>query len=282
MKVTFLILLTLVTTPAFSEFVFVAAPRGTREEETKIYQPIADYMSQITGTKIRYKYVRSWGEYRGMIRDDGSDFYFDGAQFNSFRHEYKGGQFIARFPGPIKFEFIVKSDNNKITKISDTNGRPVCLHQEPNLATLQLFKHFIGGKTPMPVTIEGWDNAYRGVIKGDHNARILEAGTCVATVVPAGIRKKHDTTGATKVIYAFDPLPNNALMANKYIQPDLVAKLREALTSGQCKACANLFTTYNVKEFVLVDEKDYLGVSNVLVNDFWLGKDIKAKVAVNQ
>ncbi|HKQ31288.1 MAG TPA: PhnD/SsuA/transferrin family substrate-binding protein, partial [Burkholderiales bacterium] len=58
--------------------IFTSAPRETVADGTKIYGPVAEYLSKALGKKVVYRHPGTWGAYRSeMLRGD-YDIIFDG------------------------------------------------------------------------------------------------------------------------------------------------------------------------------------------------------------
>lgn len=270
-----LILACLISIPSFGkDMKLISAPRGLASEEAKVYEPIAQYLSKFVGegNTVSYKPARvksqgdmanAWNDYRKLVMEDLAHFYFDGPHFGDYRQNFKGGQYIVRFAEPLKFVVVTHVSNT--VDINRMDGRTACLQQEPNLATLKFLTLYPLGKHPVRRTVESFDKAYEGVA----------TGKCLLTVVTEGLFKKSNKDGMTKIVHAFPPLPNQALMASADVPKEVVLKLRDSLVAGECKGCEKLLQTYSSKGFVAVNESDYSGMSNVLLDDIILRKDFK-------
>ena len=67
------------------EFVFSSPPRGSAAEETAYFQPIAEYLTRVTGKKFVYKYSDNWLSYQSEMQKDLYDIVFDKPHFVSWR-----------------------------------------------------------------------------------------------------------------------------------------------------------------------------------------------------
>lgn len=274
-----ILLLCLLSLPAFGkDMKLISAPRGLASKEIPIYAPIAEHFSKFVGegNTVTYKPARvnsnndmgnAWTDYRKLVmelnQEDKASFTFDGPQFNHYRAAFKNGQFIARLDTPLKFVVITHVSNT--VDINRLDGRSACLQQEPNLATLKYLTLFPLGKHPMRITVEGFEKAYEGV----------ENRKCRLTVVTEGLFKKLNKDGLTKIVYTFPPLPNQSFMASADVPKEVVARLRDSIIAGECTACNKLLEIYSAKAFVAVNEPDYDGMSNVLLNDIIMSRDLK-------
>lgn len=262
--------LCLTTMPALAsdEYTFVAAPRGSQETETALYQPIMDYLSKTVGVKIQYKYIGDWLTYRKTIRDNNADFYFNGPHFSSWLVTHRNHRFIGRLAETHTFIVAVRTNENRIRQVSDLAGRSNCLHPEPNLGTLIFETAFPNpARQPVTVLIDGWKNAYAGIIDGK----------CLAAVMPINVFEKQNKQGYARILHKFDTVPNQALTASPRVPPELLEKIKSAILSNGCQdPCKKLLEVYASKGFNVVDEKDYLEVGKVLKDDFLLGDAVIA------
>jgi len=266
---TLMIFLSLFSLPALADYTLVSAPRDTKEKETARYAPIAAELSEYLGVKITYKFIEGWPVYTKEIQENVNDIVFDGPHYVSYRHEYKEHQIVARLAEPLSFLVVVKSDS-KLHDLKGLAGRKTCLHAPPNLANTLLQKNY-PITPPVTILINGFDNAFKGVVDG----------SCEAAVVTRGIFKKLNKDNQLKVIHEFPALPNQAITVNNKVPTDIVVKLYNYIVDGRCKSCSVILDTFASKGFTAVNDNDYRGLSNILIDDTRLGKDIQAtKVAV--
>lgn len=263
-----IILFLLLSFQVNAEYILISAPRGDRISETKKFDPIAKEISKVIGAEVRYKYIGGWAEYTKALSDDKYDFVFNGPQFSSYLYSYKGHQFIARLEEPLSFVVIAK-EGSRFNDIKSIAGRPVCLHPSPNLGTLLLLNNYTTAP-PATILVEGFKNAFEGVVKGN----------CTAAVVPLAMFNKLNN-GDVKIIHEFKKLPNQALTVSSRIPNNKVSVLRRYILDGKCQSCSAILETFSSKSFIEVDVNDYIGISDILSQDFILGKDIDKKLTKN-
>ncbi|MBE9516840.1 MAG: hypothetical protein IME93_07655, partial [Proteobacteria bacterium] len=66
-------------------FIFSAPPRGAVADETKVYKPIAHYLSKALGKTITYQHPGDWLSYQANMQKGAYDLIFDGPHFASWR-----------------------------------------------------------------------------------------------------------------------------------------------------------------------------------------------------
>jgi len=240
------------------ELILSAPPRGTAAKEKAIYEPIAEFLSKTIGKKVTFKYSDNWLSYsKGMVQG-AYDVVFDGPHFNGWRQDKIGHVPLIKIKEDFVFVVITRAENQEITQVKNLVGRSVCAHAPPNLGTLVLYSQFDNpARQPVITEIQGWDNAYKGLINGK----------CVATVVPLKNLGKFDAgeKKLTKIIYKSRVMPNQALSAGPRITSEMQAKIRQALLSEEGKeATEKLREAYATKELVSASKEEYAGLGRLL------------------
>lgn len=240
--------------------VFTAPPRETPEQGQEMYQPIADYLSKVTGKKIVYRHPGTWGVYRTEMLKGSYDLIFDGPHFNSYRMEKLDHNILVKIPERHEFVVIVRKEQ-KFSALSQMAGHTFCTHAPPNLGTLVLLSQFDNpARQPVIVNTKGWENIYEGVV----------SGKCVGGVLPLANLKKYDRTGVTRLVFKTQAMPNQAFSASPRISPQDQAKIAQALTSPDAAApTAKLRSAYRVGDsFALASNQEYRGLAVYLQSEW--------------
>jgi ABC-type phosphate/phosphonate transport system substrate-binding protein len=233
--------------------IFGAPPRGTAAEEAATYQPIADYLSRVTGKNVLFDYAQNWLVYSKDMVDGKYDLVFDGPHFNGWRMERMGHTPLVRLPEGHEFVVVVRADDTHIHALHKLAGRMVCAHASPNLGTLALLSQFDNPvQQPVIVEMQGWDKAFDGLVNG----------ACAAAVLPIkSLEKFEHGQHLTNIIYRHRPLPNQALSAGPRISPEMQRKIQAALLSEESKGITSkLRSAYGSKDFVPARTEDYAGL----------------------
>ena len=242
--------------------VLSAPPRGTLDEETLNYQPIADFLSRVVGKKVVYQHSDNWLSYTKNMTVGKYDFIYDGPHFNGWRMEKLNHSPLVRFPGDRQFVLITKSDNKAIKEVKQLAGRRICAHAPPNLGTLIMLNQFDNpARQPLIVEVKGWETSYKELINGK----------CVATVIPLKFKEKLDNKdkNLTQVLYTSKAVPEEALSAGPRLSPEMQAKLKQALLSEEGKAAtAKLRSAYAGKNFVPATREEYAGLGVYLKDTY--------------
>lgn len=240
--------------------VFTAPPRETPEAGIEIYQPVADYLSQAIGKKVRYKHPGTWGVYRTEMLKGSYDIIFDGPHFNSYRLDKLSHNILVKIPERHEFTVIVRKDKPFQT-VSQMAGRTFCTHAPPNLGTLVLLSQFDNpSRQPVIINSKGWEHIYNGVI----------SGKCVGGVLPMANLKKYDRSNQTRVVFKTAAMPNQAFSAGPRVSLEDQMKLAQALASPDAAASTEkLRAAYKVGDgFALASNQEYHGLAEYLRNEW--------------
>jgi ABC-type phosphate/phosphonate transport system substrate-binding protein len=246
-----------------NELVFSAPPRGSYDEEVAVYQPIADYLSKVTGKSVNYRFSDNWLSYSRDMTQGAYDIVFDGPAFNGWRINNLSHVPLIKLPEDFVFVVITRADNDKVKDVRDLAGRKVCAHAPPNLGTLTMLSRFDNpARQPVIKEIGGWDNNYKAMV----------AGECVATVVPIKNLQKMDNGASrvTKTLYQHKAMPNQAFSVGPRISTELRKKIADGLMSAEGKAAtAKLRAAYAGKDFVPASSEEYAGLGDLLKNSLY-------------
>ncbi|MHB8253310.1 MAG: phosphate/phosphite/phosphonate ABC transporter substrate-binding protein [Acidiferrobacter sp.] len=244
-------------------WILSAPPRGSRQQETALYAPIAHFLQSVSGHAVKYKYPGSWLNYSREMAAGKYDLVFDGPHFVGWRDHHLGDTPLVRLPAPLAFA-VVERAGERFTKLSQLIGRPVCANSPPYLGTLMLLNKFKNpDQQPVLVIIHGWLVAYKD----------LMAKQCVATVllVP-NLHKLEHGVHATHILYRFRVYPNQAISASPRIPPAIQARMRQALLSPRgrtvTRALRKIFVS---KPFVAASAAEYKGIGELLNNTLYFG-----------
>lgn len=249
------------TVPAGNgEIVFGAAPHGSHAEDSAVYQPIADYLSRVTGKHVVFRHADSWLSYSKNMTSGAYDLVFDDPALNGWRLERIDHRPLVKLSDDLVFVVLARADDAKIKELKQLAGHRVCAGTAPNLGTLTFMSQF-DNPVRRPVILESrsWDESYQN----------LADGKCSASIVPLKYAQtlRPDTV---KVLYQHRPLPNQAFSAGPRISTDVQEKIRAALLSDAGKeATAKLREIYAAKELTAASSAEYAGLGKLLRNELY-------------
>jgi len=260
-----------------AEFVFAAPPRESLEKGNKVYKPISDFLTQVTGEKFTYFHPETWTEYSAKMHAEKFDLVFDGPHFVDWRVKNIGHNVILKLPKIGRWALIARKDDATIRSISDMVGKKACAPGSPNFGMLNMMSHFPDpDKQPVHVKVKGWNNVFNGV----------KNGKCDVGVLPNTNHNVFDKNKEfTKAIHKHLPYPNQGMTYGPRISYALAEKIKEALLSNDGQnALMKLRKRYTAgKKLTSAENEEYDGVSIVLkrANNFTYIKNKSTDVARN-
>jgi len=241
--------------------VLSSPPRGTAEQDTVRFKPIADYLSHALGRPVVYQYPGTWGAYQGFMQTDKYDIVFDGPHFVSWRIEKLGHTAAVRLPGEFVVAAFTRKTETRFKRIEELKGRRFCGAAQPNLGTLAIYESFTNpSHQPTLVLTPGWRDIYDTVLAGKK---------CEAGILPISHIHKFDPNGEqVRVIYKVPAMPEQAWTTSKRVTTGEREKLVAALRSPNGKGALKEFAaTYGLqRDFVRATNAEYAGLSRYLKN----------------
>lgn len=273
-----LVLSSLYPQASLSDYIFTAPPRESLEKGKKVYEPISDYLTKVTGERFIYEHPENWSEYSSKMHAEHYDLNFDGPHFVDWRINNINHAVLIKLPQLFRWQLITRKDDTTITSIKDMIGKNVCAPGSPNFGMLSMFSHFPDpDKQPQHVKIKGWINVYEAVV----------AGKCDVGVLPKTNLATYDKHGEhTKIIHTHLPYPNQGISAGARISPKLRETIRTALLSSEGQdALTNLRNRYGAgAAMIRADDEEYDGVRFVLrrADNFEFEKDKNIPLVSNK
>ncbi len=243
--------------------VFSAPPRETEEEGIRTYQPIAEYLSRVTGKTIIYKHPNDWLTYQLEMQRGSYDLVFDGPHFNSWRISKLQHSTLVKLADEHAFAVVVRKDDARTNDLKQLAGQKVCGMDPPNLGTLAVLNQFDNPmRQPLIMNSMGWNKIYEGV---------AFEKKCTAGILPMAVLKKfNNSENVVRVLYKTKALPNQAFSAGPRVPAGDQAKIAAALVSADgLTAMARLMSTYGSDKGVAFATKaEYAGL-DIYLKDTW-------------
>ncbi len=248
---------------AANEYIFSAPPRGSAEKESKVYKPIAAYLSKVLRKKIIYQHPGNWLSYQHNMQIGKYDLVFDGPHFVSWRILKTNHVPLVKLPGKLAFSIMVAKNNQNIKNYHDLMGRTVCGLAPPNLATLTLYSLFTNPvRQPLVIEVKSFPEGYTKATKE----------TCVGAVMRDKMfNKLNKKKKAGRVIFNSKGIANQAFSAGPKFSAKEKEKLVVALLSksavGQMQAFHKRFNKKG-KPILPAKKQDFEGLA-LLLKDVW-------------
>ncbi len=251
---------------ARADLIFTAPPRESVVKGKEIYGPLADYLTQLLGTKVVYQHPEGWPQYTRAMREGKYDLVFDGPHFTSWRMAHVQHQPLVRLPGQLVFHLLAKADDNGVNSPQDLAGRRICGLAPPNLATMSVIRQFPNpARQPVIVPAKG---GVPGVFKG------MEEGKCRAAVVRTQFYDKiltDEQRAGVKILSTSAKYPNQSISAGPNVTDEQKQKIIGALTGDGAQAAHGIFERFarNAKKFVPTQPGEFKDINLLLEGVIW-------------
>ena len=156
-----------------NDIIFSTAPTQSPEETLKNYQPLADYLSKVTGKHVIVKPAKNFVEYSSKMRAGEYDMLFDGPQFVKYRIEKQDHVLLAKQKGNLHFAVVVRK-NSGVKNLKDLTLKRVCSPSTPHLGTLAFLDLFANPfRQPDIIPVQSFQEAMDCVTRGDATAAVV-------------------------------------------------------------------------------------------------------------
>lgn len=253
------------TSSAQADLILSSAPRDSKEKEDALYQPLTAFLTKVTGQKVTFRHGDNFLVYQSEMRKGTYDIVFDGPAFVGWRMAKLGHVPLVKFPGKLVFVLAVKKEQSKINTIKDMGGRTVCAFPSPNLATLTVLDEFDNpARQPIIRESSSFPESYKSMI----------AGKCVGAVLQKKLFEDLDKEKQLgKVLFTSKPLPNQAFSAGPKVNPELRAKIVQALLSPEgAAATQKMREVFKAQSLEAASVEEYQGLERLIRNEWGFGQ----------
>jgi ABC-type phosphate/phosphonate transport system substrate-binding protein len=241
-----------------NDIIFSTAPTQSPELTLQNYQPLAEYLSRVTGKHVLVKPAKNFQEYSANMRNGTYDMLFDGPHFISYRLLKKNHILIAKLPGELRFAIVARKDAN-IKKLHDLIGKRVCSPSLPHLGTLTFLDLF-----PNPVR----QPEMQPVQSFKEALACIKNGTAQAAVFRDKFwNKKVKDKSKFKVVHVTKhKLPERGITISSKVDKTTREKITKALTTPEAAIyLEKAFSTIGGKsKFIHADKNDYENLDELL------------------
>lgn len=242
--------------------VLSAPPRDSAEQGEQIFAPIAEFLSNILGRPVVYRYSATWGGYQADMQRGAYDLVFDGPHFVSWRIQHAGHNALVKLPGDFVYTAVVRRDNTRAKPLKEMSGHTVCAHAPPNLGTLVLLNAFDNPlRQPVIVAHDGYQEIYDGLMKG----------SCEIAMLPLPyLEKLEHGDPRTRIIFRTAAMPQQALTAGPRVTAVEQQKITTALlATNAAPALVNFRKVYGVgSKLIPATNSEYANLA-VYLRDQW-------------
>ena len=257
------LILLLIPTGLYAQEVisFSTAPTHNREQTLRLYTPLIDYLSQVTGQRFRFEPADNFIEYSTQMRQGKYDMLFDGPHLSGWRIDNQDHEALARLPGQIRFVLIGPQDST-IQSIQELEmGRAkVCAFASPNMLTLSFLNYFPNpARQPMMLRAQGFGEL----------EQCLRNGRGDVAVVRDGQWNSMEQQGLKLIDTQREAYPERTFTISRHLAPELREQIRQALLSEEGKqAMSPILQAFNREQLIPAKSEDYQGLG-VLLAPVW-------------
>jgi ABC-type phosphate/phosphonate transport system substrate-binding protein len=243
---------------AQQELIFSTAPTHSQEVTLKLYTPLVNYLSQVTGQRIVLRPAINFVDYASGMQNDRYDILFDGPHLAGWRIEKRDHEALARLPGQIRFAIIGREDSSIQSMQELALGRDgVCAFASPNMLTLAFLSHFPHpARQPNLLRTQGFPEL----------VECLRSGKGDVAIIRDSQWNGMDQTGLKIIEIPQESYPERSFTISRKVDPKLREQIREALLSEEGKqAMAEMLKTFNREQLIPVRQEEYAGLGALLV-----------------
>lgn len=243
---------------AQQELVFSTAPTHSQEMTVKLYTPLVNYLSEVTGKRVVLKPAINFVDYASGMQRDRYDILFDGPHLAGWRIERRDHEALARLPGQIRFAIIGREDSPIQDMQELAHGRDgVCSFASPNMLTLAFLSYFPHpARQPTLVRTQGFPELIECLRSGKGNVAVIRDAQWNGM----------DQTGLKVIEIQKESYPERTFTISRKLEPELRAQIREALLNEDGKrVMAEMLKTFNREQLIPVRQEEYASLGALLV-----------------
>lgn len=261
----FLLALFFISSHAVADLILTAPPRENPSQGKKLYEPIAEKLSELLGEKVVYQQPKNWADYTNKMRDGYYDIIFDGPHFVAWRQKNLKHTPVASLPGSLEFFIVTSKENKQLNNARDLVGKRICGMPSPHLATDLVYDLF---KNPVlqPTIYE--------VKGGQRNSfQAFKDGKCVATIFRSTLYNKlpDEERKNLKIVVKTRTLPNQTISVSQRLEKQANTIADFLVSKDGAITANNLLSRYSgrKKQFIKARPEKFVGAADILEGVVW-------------
>lgn len=244
---------------AESPLVLLAQHLPREEMPAPSWQPLADYIAELTGRHCVIEMPPNFPSYWEALRHDRYDLALDAPHFTDYRAQKLGFTVLVKTAETASYSLIVRAD----ARVRDPNeliGKRVASLGLLSIGTLRLNALF-----PNPIRQPVLHDV-SGVAEGLH---LLRAGKVQAAFLPTSLLGEKLAGRGIAVLLTTEPIPRLALSASPRLAPDLTARIRDGLLHARDHPAGRaMLAAIGLEYFDAATNADFANQSYVL-KEYW-------------
>lgn len=246
------------------EIVFSTAPTHSKDETIRLYTPLMNYLSQVTGKKFVIDPAANFIEYSVRMRLGKYDMLFDGPHLTGWRMVNMDHTPIVRFPGTIKI--VVAADKeSRLASMQDLEGgfARVCAFASPNMLTMAFLSYFPNPvRQPNLIRTQGFDELLECLKRNHGEAAVLRDKLW-------GKLSDEDKAAMKLIAEPERGYPERTFSVSSRISESLRKQIAEAILSEEGQQVSQeLLARFKKKNFIPARPEEYAGL-DLLLRPVW-------------
>ncbi len=238
------------------EFTLIVQPIQSAEATKKAYQPLADYLTQATGHKIRLVTALNFVSYWQTMKSGQYDLILDAAHFTGYRIKKMKYTPLAKILNVVSFSLVTHEDE-PILELKELIGKKIALLSSPSLDALRLASMF-PNPLRQPIIVRVDDAAQA--------ARLIKEKKVAAAMIPTPMVSAFPYLS---IVETTPQVPHMALSASPRVPKDVQQKIRVALlNASRTSEGKKLLAKLRLPGFEAATPKQYLKYADLLRSVF--------------
>lgn len=249
------------------EYILAIQPILPQQKLQENYQPLADYLSAVTGHTITISTHRNFLFYWTKMRkrEKGFDLVLDAAHFTDYRIKTQGYTVLAKFPDTVSFS-IVTTEDNLLFDVEELIGLRIATMPSPGLGALRLEALF---PNPMRIPHFIWETNTTVALEK------LLSGEIDAAIIPSRLASNYSNLN---IVLSTEPVPHMGLSASPDVPQTVTEIIRDALLNAPTTSQGQkMLSELKLNHFEAADAATYDGYANLLKDVFGFDKKLLTK-----
>lgn len=245
------------TRAAPDQLVMIIQPALSEERTRQSFQPLADFISKVTGIPCVIRTSPNFLAYWSVItRNSGFDLALDAAHFADYRAQKFGFKILAKAPDTLTQSLVVH-ENDPVLDPEELIGKPVATLGPPSISAARLNSLYPNPlRQPIVVEVASFEDGIEKLVQRKVRGAILPT-PLVAQQMARGVN--------LIVVTTTEPMPHTALSAAPTLDPALRDKIRAALLNARnTEEGRKMLEGIGFMAFDPATEAMYAGQSNLL------------------
>jgi ABC-type phosphate/phosphonate transport system substrate-binding protein len=247
--------------PAWAaDLVFAVQPILSEDKTRQAFQPLADYLGELTDVHFALKTSPNFLSYWNDTYQGKYDVVLDAAHFTDYRARKLGFTVLAKVPEQVSYSLVV-AEKNLIFDPSELTGKRVATLGSPSYGAVALEAMF-RNPTRQPIVVEV-DSAEAGMAA-------LLAGRVSAAILPTPVvALQMESGGAIAVVTVTPQIPHIAVSVGPAVSANVRDAIRTALlTADKTPRGRQMLQKIGFPRFEPASADTYAGHGDILKNTF--------------